>query len=81
VARTRQRPLASGAVSVPRAVAFLALQLTLGLAVLLQLNGYTQVLGASSLLLVATYPGVSCLVLVWFGLLWFDARAGVGCAV
>jgi 4-hydroxybenzoate polyprenyltransferase len=56
VARTRGRPIASGAVSVPQGVAFLGAQLALGLGVLLQLNPYTQVLGASSLLLVGTYP-------------------------
>ncbi|GBF96715.1 hypothetical protein Rsub_09457 [Raphidocelis subcapitata] len=56
VARTRGRPIASGAVSVPQGIAFLGAQLALGLGVLLQLNPYTQVLGASSLLLVGTYP-------------------------
>lgn len=61
VARTRSRPLASGAVSVAQAVAFLGLQLSLGLAILLQLNTFTQILGASSLLLVATYPLVCVL--------------------
>ena len=38
VFRTRSRPLASGAVSVPQALAFLALQLAAGLAVVVQLN-------------------------------------------
>lgn len=56
VARTRTRPLASGAVTVPQAIAFLGAQLSLGLVILLQLNTFTQILGASSLLLVATYP-------------------------
>lgn len=36
--------------------AFLGLQLSAGLAILLQLNPYSQLLGASSLALVATYP-------------------------
>ncbi|KAJ3342350.1 Para-hydroxybenzoate--polyprenyltransferase, mitochondrial precursor (PHB:polyprenyltransferase) [Gonapodya sp. JEL0774] len=56
VERTRTRPLASGAITYPQAWAFLAAQLTVGLGVLLQLNWYSIVLGASSLTLVATYP-------------------------
>ena len=56
VARTAARPIASGQVSVAQALAFLALQLGIGLAVLLQFNSYTVILGASSLLLVAIYP-------------------------
>jgi len=56
VARTAQRPLASGAVSMPQAVAFLGGQLSLGLAVLTQLNTYSIALGAASLLPVALYP-------------------------
>lgn len=58
VARTRNRPIASGAISVPKAVAFLGAQLGLGLGVLLQLNDYSKILGASSLALVAAYPGM-----------------------
>ncbi len=56
VARTRGRPIPSGEVSVKAAVAFMLLQCLIGLAVLLQFNWYTVVLGASSLLLVAIYP-------------------------
>ena len=40
----------------PCAAGFLGAQLSLGLAILLQLNQYSQLLGASSLALVATYP-------------------------
>ena len=58
VARTRNRPIASGAISVPKAVAFLGAQLGLGLGILLQLNDYSKILGASSLALVAAYPGM-----------------------
>jgi hypothetical protein len=36
--------------------AFLGAQLAAGLAILVQLNPYSQLLGASSLALVATYP-------------------------
>src|SRR5215213_10121204 len=50
VARTRHRPLPSGQVSVKAAVAFLVLQCLVGLAVLLQFNGFAIVLGVMSLL-------------------------------
>jgi hypothetical protein len=56
VARTRDRPLASKSISPRKAFLFLAAQSTVGLGVLLQLNDYSKVLGASSLFLVATYP-------------------------
>jgi len=56
VARTANRPLASGLISVRTATAFLIFQLLLGLAVLLQFNNYTVALGAAALVLVFTYP-------------------------
>jgi 4-hydroxybenzoate polyprenyltransferase len=56
VARTADRPIASGQVSVPQALVFLGLQSAVGLAVLLQFNTYTVILGAASLVLVALYP-------------------------
>ncbi|XP_041983562.1 4-hydroxybenzoate polyprenyltransferase, mitochondrial [Aricia agestis] len=56
VERTKDRPLVSGAISQKQAVGFLAAQLSLALGVLLQLNCYSVVLGASSMLLVVTYP-------------------------
>lgn len=56
VARTTQRPLAAGTVSMPAAVAFLGGQLTAGLCVLTQLNMYSIALGAASLVPVALYP-------------------------
>eukprot|EP00037_Helgoeca_nana_P025404 m.277984 g.277984 ORF g.277984 m.277984 type:complete len:318 (+) comp26936_c0_seq2:1009-1962(+) len=56
VRRTANRPLASGAINHRQALVFLAGQLSVGLAVLLQLNDYSVVLGASSLALVVVYP-------------------------
>jgi len=56
VARTTGRPLASGALQPLQALTFLAVLLTVGLAVLLQLNSLCQLLGVGSLLLVGLYP-------------------------
>ncbi|MEX2642700.1 MAG: 4-hydroxybenzoate octaprenyltransferase [Acetobacterales bacterium] len=56
VARTRGRPLASGTLSARQALAFLALQLAVGLAVLLQFNGTTILLGFAVMPLVLAYP-------------------------
>src|SRR5580698_2718738 len=56
VARTAGRPLASGALRPRHALIFLALLLSVGLAILLQLNRLAQALGVASLLLVALYP-------------------------
>ena len=56
VARTRNRPIASGRVSVSAAIAFIILQGLAGLLVLLQFNLYTVILASASLLIVAIYP-------------------------
>ena len=56
VARTRARPIASGAISVRAALVFLALLALIGLAVLLQFNRFTVLLGLASLIPVAIYP-------------------------
>ena len=56
VARTRTRPLPSGAVSVREAAAFLILQLAIGAAILLSFNRLAILLGFLVLLLVGTYP-------------------------
>ena len=56
VSRTAGRPLASGALGTRQALVFLAALLAAGLCVLLQLNTLAQLLGASSLILVALYP-------------------------
>lgn len=56
VARTAARPLAAGTVSTGEALAFLALLLAAGLAVLVQLDGPAIALGALALVPVALYP-------------------------
>jgi len=56
VERTRNRPLASGRVSVGAAAAFLVAQSLVGLAVLLSFNLYSIRLGGASLGVVAVYP-------------------------
>ncbi|MBK8173876.1 MAG: 4-hydroxybenzoate octaprenyltransferase [Rhodospirillales bacterium] len=56
VARTAGRPLASGAVGMRDAVLLMGGLSFLGLAVLLQFNGFAIIVGASSLVLVAVYP-------------------------
>jgi 4-hydroxybenzoate polyprenyltransferase len=56
VARTRGRPLPSGAVSLRAAWIFLAAQCTIGLIILLCLNWFSVALGAASLILIALYP-------------------------
>jgi 4-hydroxybenzoate polyprenyltransferase len=56
VERTRARPLASGQIGLLGALVFLAILLTLGLGVLVQLNRLTIGLGVASLLLVGAYP-------------------------
>jgi len=86
VTRTRGRPLPSGAVSVKAAWIFLALQCATGLVVLLQLNRFSILLGAASLVLVAIYPFMKRitwwpqawlgLTFNWGALLGFAARTG-----
>ena len=56
VERTKSRPLAAGTVTQMQALGWLGLQLSAGLGILLQLNTYSQILGASSLGLVVAYP-------------------------
>ncbi|AHI25691.1 4-hydroxybenzoate octaprenyltransferase [Komagataeibacter xylinus] len=56
VARTAGRPLASGALSMREAALFLAALLLIGFNILMNLNPLSQVLGASSLILVGLYP-------------------------
>ncbi|KAF8486683.1 4-hydroxybenzoate polyprenyl transferase [Gautieria morchelliformis] len=56
VDRTKDRPLARGDIMPSQAIAFLGGQLSAGLAVLLQLNWNSILLGAASLPIVCLYP-------------------------
>lgn len=56
VERTRNRPLPSGDVSLGAAIAWLAVQALIGLAILLTLNRTAILLGIASLVLIAIYP-------------------------
>ncbi len=56
VARTKNRPLASGALSVPQALAFLSAQLTCALGVLVTFNADSILVGLASMPLVVAYP-------------------------
>lgn len=83
VARTATRPIASGAVGVAGGVAFLGLQLALGLWVLVQFNTFAIQLGIASLVLVVVYPFMKRLTYwpqAWLGLT-FNWGALMGWAV
>lgn len=56
VARTADRPIASGAVSVKKAVVFMFAQMALAFVILLQFNFFAVIVGVASLILVFTYP-------------------------
>ena len=56
VARTRQRPLPSGRVTLAQAVAFMAGLAFVGFAILLTFNRFAILLGVASLALIAIYP-------------------------
>ena len=56
VARTADRPLASGAIGVPAALLYLGLLLLIGLAVLVQLNGPAIATGFAIVVVIVLYP-------------------------
>ena len=86
VARTRGRPIPSGAVTTRQAWMFAAVQCAVGFLILLCLNWYAIFIGALSLLLVAAYPFMKRitwwpqawlgLTFNWGALLGFAAIAG-----
>ncbi len=82
VARTRSRPLASGAVSLKAAWIWLVSLCLIGLIVLLQLNPFAAVIALASLALVAAYPFMKRITWwpqAWLGLV-FSWAAPVGWA-
>ncbi|MCY4192236.1 MAG: 4-hydroxybenzoate octaprenyltransferase [Rhodospirillaceae bacterium] len=56
VERTRSRPIPSGQISVRQALLFMALQMSIALAILLQFNRFAVGVGAFSLVVVFIYP-------------------------
>ena len=56
VARTADRPIPSGAVSVLQAVIYMGALALIGLAILVQFNRFAIIVGAASLLLIVIYP-------------------------
>jgi 4-hydroxybenzoate polyprenyltransferase len=79
VARTRGRPIPSGAVSLKSAWLFLAAQCVIGLVVLLQFNLFTEILGASSLTLIAIYPFMKRI--TWWPQAWLGLTFNWGALV
>ena len=86
VTRTKHRPIPSGRVSVKQAIAFLAMQCLVGLAVLLSFNPFAIRLGFASLGIVLIYPfmkritswpqAVLGLAFAWGGLMGWAAFTG-----
>ena len=86
VARTRGRPIPSGAITPKQALILLAGLCLVGLVILLQFNWFAVALGAASLLLVAAYPFMKRitwwpqawlgLTFNWGALLGFAAQTG-----
>jgi 4-hydroxybenzoate polyprenyltransferase len=91
VARTASRPIASGAVSLRAAWAWLAALSLVGLVVLLQLHWRAQLVALASLLLVAAYPFMKRITWwpqAWLGLVftwgapvaWVEVTGGMSAA-
>lgn len=79
VERTRDRPLASGTVSLKAAWALLAGLSLIGLVVLLQLGGFAQGVALGSLLLVAGYPFMKRI--TWWPQAWLGLTFNWGALV
>jgi 4-hydroxybenzoate polyprenyltransferase len=79
VARTRGRPIPSGAVSVKQALAFTIGLCLIGLLVLLMLNRTAIILGIASLALVAAYPFMKRI--TWWPQAWLGLTFNWGAIV
>ncbi len=79
VERTRARPIASGAISVGRALAFAIFLSLLGLVVVLQLRPLAQGVAIASLLLVAGYPFMKRI--TWWPQAWLGLTFNWGALV
>ncbi len=79
VARTRDRPVASGAIPVRRALAFAVALSLVGLVVLLQLRWLAQAIALGSLLLVAGYPFMKRI--TWWPQAWLGLTFNWGALV
>jgi 4-hydroxybenzoate polyprenyltransferase len=82
VARTRARPIPSGAVSVKKAWGFLVLQCAGGFVILIQFNALAITVGIASLALIAAYPFMKRITWwpqAWLGLT-FNWGVLLGCA-
>ena len=79
VARTRARPIASGAISVKRALVFAVFLSLLGLLVVLQLRPFAQGVAVASLILVAGYPFMKRI--TWWPQAWLGFTCNLGALV
>ena len=83
VARTAERPIASGEISVAAGVAFMGLQMALALWILMQFNVFAIKLGVASMALIVIYPFMKRVTYwpqLWLGLT-FNWGALLGWAV
>jgi len=79
VERTRDRPVASGRISVKAALAFAVALSLIGLVVLLQLRGLAQIVALASLILVAAYPFMKRI--TWWPQAWLGLTFNWGALV
>ena len=79
VARTRSRPVASGAISVKAALAFAIALSLIGLLVVLQLRPLAQAIAVASLALVAAYPFMKRI--TWWPQAWLGLTFNWGALV
>ncbi len=76
VDRTRNRPIPSGAVTVPAALVWLVIQSLIGLAVLVTFNDFAIWLGVASLGLIAAYPFMKRI--TWWPQIWLGLTFNYG---